>query len=440
MAAELRAQASRFASLDRSVLSPAVLAELALVDDEVRSLVECGAAQDAAALDRSGWLELSGGLRSVPGWVAHERRSKRGPVARSLKLGLALPGMPLTSAAWRDGVITTEHVSLLVLAASGRRREVFGEHEADLIDKAQRFCFDDFSVIVRHWMGLADPDGAAADSQAAIDARYWKCSQTMDCWKIDGQLDPVAGAEYAAELARLEQLEFEHDVAATRALYGEGVAIMDKLPRTAEQRRADAAVAMARRSRVADHTPVHPAAIIHIEADQATVEAAARRIASPDAPVVPFTGGTCRIENGPVLSLDDLVELLLVSRVEMVVRDLRTRRVDLGDAQRFFTGAAREAIIRRDGVCTFPGCRLPARRCDIDHLVPWEHGGRTDQANGHAVCRYHHRRKHLGWASVERDEHSHEVRWRWHGPPEVRGPADLAAAAPDGPSRRAPGS
>jgi hypothetical protein len=448
VAAEFRALALRFASLDRSVLSPSVLAELALLDDEVRSLVECAAAQDAAALDRSGWLAASKGLRSVPGWVAHERRSKRGPVARSLKLGLALSGMPGTFAAWRAGVITAEHVSLLVLAASGRRKAVFGEHEAELVGMAERFCFDDLVVIVRHWMGLADPDGAAEDSQAAIDARSWKCSETLGMWKIDGVLDPVAGVEYAAELSRLEQLEFEHDVAATRALYGEGVAIMDKLPRTAEQRRADAAVAMARRSRMADHTPVHPAAIIHIEADQATVEAAAQRIADPDAPVTVAPGGVCRIENGPVLSLDDLVELLLVSRVEMIVRDLRTKRVDLGDAQRFFTGAAREAIIRRDGRCTFPGCGLPARRCDIDHLVPWEQGGRTDQANGHAVCRYHHRRKHLGWASAERDPHSHEVRWSWHGPPEVRGrvqdaeqarPPEDVTAAGVGTRRRAPG-
>jgi hypothetical protein len=437
--AHAESAAAALAELDHTTLPPSVVAELALRNEALRSLIECHLAGTAAALHRSGWLEATTGLRTVPRWLARERKVRRGPVHRSLTLGLAMSQLPHTHAAWRRGAITTEHVALLTLAASGRRSQVFSDHEQHLVEIATTLCYDDFALAVRHWMGLADPDGAAADSQAAIDARSWKCSQVGDEFIIDGRLDLVAGAEYAAELRRLEQLEYEHDVVTTRAMHGEGVSIADKLPRTAEQRRADAALAMARRSRVADHTPLHPASVIHVEVDAGTFEAAARHIATPDAPLTPSARGFCRLESGGHVPLADLVELLLVSRVEVVLRDVTTRRVDLGDAQRFFTGAAREAIIRRDGTCTFPGCGLPARRCDIDHLVAWEAGGRTDQANGHAVCRYHHRRRHRGWASAVRNERTGHIDWTWHGPPGDAGTPATTAPHTAPPPRRGEG-
>jgi Domain of unknown function (DUF222) len=50
-------------------------------------------------------------------------------------------------------------------------------------------------------------------------------------------------------------------------------------------------------------------------------------------------------------------------------------------------------ITARDGTCRFPGCRQPARRCDLDHVTPWPDGP-TSATNMIAVCRHHHRLKH----------------------------------------------
>lgn len=51
----------------------------------------------------------------------------------------------------------------------------------------------------------------------------------------------------------------------------------------------------------------------------------------------------------------------------------------------------------RDGSCRFPGCLVPARECDLDHLVPFPLGS-TSVDNLHALCRRHHRLKHeSGW-------------------------------------------
>ena len=50
-------------------------------------------------------------------------------------------------------------------------------------------------------------------------------------------------------------------------------------------------------------------------------------------------------------------------------------------------------LLARDGTCRFPGCPVPAHRCDIDHAVPFDDGGRTDPANCGPLCRRHHRLK-----------------------------------------------
>ncbi|HEX4059409.1 MAG TPA: HNH endonuclease signature motif containing protein, partial [Streptosporangiaceae bacterium] len=61
--------------------------------------------------------------------------------------------------------------------------------------------------------------------------------------------------------------------------------------------------------------------------------------------------------------------------------------------------AALARLIRaRTSTCSFPGCRRPARRCDLDHSVPYEDGGATCQCNLSPLCRRHHRVKQAeGW-------------------------------------------
>jgi len=48
--------------------------------------------------------------------------------------------------------------------------------------------------------------------------------------------------------------------------------------------------------------------------------------------------------------------------------------------------------------CTAPGCRRPAHACDLDHLVPYDRGGRTCSCNLHPACRRDHQLKQEpGW-------------------------------------------
>ena len=75
-------------------------------------------------------------------------------------------------------------------------------------------------------------------------------------------------------------------------------------------------------------------------------------------------------------------------------------------------------VTDRDVTCTFPGCRVPALRCDIDHIVPFDAResarGRTTADNLQALCRHHHRLKtHAPW-TVHRDPASGVT--TWHAP------------------------
>jgi len=72
-------------------------------------------------------------------------------------------------------------------------------------------------------------------------------------------------------------------------------------------------------------------------------------------------------------------------------------------------------VVARDVTCTFPGCRIAAWRCDLDHLQPFDHN-RPDQdqtvpENLHALCRHHHRLKtHTPW-QVTRDPVTGATGW-----------------------------
>ncbi|WP_377643285.1 HNH endonuclease signature motif containing protein [Oryzobacter terrae] len=67
-------------------------------------------------------------------------------------------------------------------------------------------------------------------------------------------------------------------------------------------------------------------------------------------------------------------------------------------------GRALAARVRaRDGQCRFPGCSVPAARCDLDHVIAHP-VGETVEANLHSLCRAHHGFKHhAGWTVAMTD-------------------------------------
>ncbi|GAA4849223.1 hypothetical protein GCM10023221_30670 [Luteimicrobium xylanilyticum] len=68
-----------------------------------------------------------------------------------------------------------------------------------------------------------------------------------------------------------------------------------------------------------------------------------------------------------------------------------------------------DLVRTREPVCTFPGCEVPAARCDLDHIEPFDPArstaGQTRASNLHPACRAHHNAKtHGGWSTRTDDE------------------------------------
>jgi hypothetical protein len=47
----------------------------------------------------------------------------------------------------------------------------------------------------------------------------------------------------------------------------------------------------------------------------------------------------------------------------------------------------RHLVKTRDRTCSFPGCRRPARKCDDDHTLPFDQGGRSCECNLSPACK-----------------------------------------------------
>lgn len=78
--------------------------------------------------------------------------------------------------------------------------------------------------------------------------------------------------------------------------------------------------------------------------------------------------------------------------------------VEVGRTAYTPSAALADLVRARDGTCRFPGCRQPAHRCDLGHLMPYSHGP-TAPGDLAALCRHHHRLKHLtSWRVTVDDE------------------------------------
>jgi hypothetical protein len=64
----------------------------------------------------------------------------------------------------------------------------------------------------------------------------------------------------------------------------------------------------------------------------------------------------------------------------------------------------------RHATCTGPACRTPAARCDFEHNIPYEAGGRTCLCNANPKCRHDHRLKQDPRWKAEQLPSGH-VRW-----------------------------
>ena len=189
--------------------------------------------------------------------------------------------------------------------------------------------------------------------------------------EIYGRVDAVKGAFFDKRLDALARTVCPDD------------------PRTLDQRRADAVEPMATGAtalRCECGNEDCPAAgtaapagrlVIHAHADGATV--------TGEQPATDPTSRPALLPGYGTISAEQIRELLPRATVEPV-----PDAGDLGTEAGYRPSKKLTGFVRcRDLTCRWPGCDVPAERCDVDHTTPWPYGP-THPSNTKAYCRFHH--------------------------------------------------
>jgi len=380
-------------------------------------------AETAAAIhvaEMSGSFSVDG-HRSMSGYLKARSNWSGGQVAIWLKITRFIAIHQSVGDAWAAGRIGFAQVhELQAFHANLRVRHVFDNVLPLLLLHAEQLSFKDFEIAVADIVAVADEDGAHIDRDTAVehrDAHVVVNGAELDVSVIGG--DPVTATEIVAIFDMVCQQEFEADIAARAAEFGDDAA-NHPLPRTAGQRRHDAFIRTFRAGGAAIAADVDAGAqsiakvMVNVIIDEATFQqiladaglapaglirdAIGELIADPTG----LLNRRCETSVGTPIHAHDALRALLAGHVRRVVVDAKGVVVDMGRSSRLFTGYAREAAVLLVQRCDHPGCDLPAQFCDVDHNIEWADGGRTDQNNARPRCSSHNRFKHRNrWQSKQ---------------------------------------
>jgi len=370
------------AAVDRmsSMLAPSgsTLGELteAQLNRLVCSLVDAnGRLEGLSALVSERWDESKAwkndGSRKPSGRLARDTHRCGRDARRTLKRGHALAQMPATSEGLLRGRIGVAAADLLITTRGRAKKRsnglaTFSNDEEMLVGICATLTYEDAVVALDYWMFLLDEDLDEAEHEQRHSSRRFGTSTGADqMTNLFGKLDAVSAEVFTNELERLSMKMLYLDRASGSS-------------RTPAQRRADALVMMATRSRTLADNPaqrrIRPAPLISIVIGH---ESFSR---------------VCELASGKRIAPGLVVPLLSEAQIETFIYGGRKRLI-AASHKRFFTGALRRAIEIRDRRCTHPsGCDVSAQWCDIDHIVPHADDGPTVFENGRVRCATHNRR------------------------------------------------
>ena len=340
----------------------------------------------AVSLTASGVVRDSGvwgldGSRSARAFLERATGASGGKVGSDLKLVERLTSMlPLTAQALRSGEISVEHALALSRGVCGTTKRV--EALADP-ERGEAFLLahaglpvDQFKKFLASWAYRVDPDADDAKRAAMADDYHFDMAETMDGWHVQGFLTPEVGAGLAVALA----------AAAGPPASDDG--------RSAGRRRHDALATLTQMSLtcggLGSLKGVRPQVVVHVPLETLLA-----------APGTPGLDPAVLQETGAPIPRSMLDRLVCDSEITRIVFGAKGQVLDVGRAQRTFTGPRRRALDARDGRCRAPGCDAPPRFCEGHHRVHFRDGGDTSVANGLLLCWAHHEWLHERGVSIE---------------------------------------
>jgi hypothetical protein len=269
-----------------------------------------------------------------------------------------------------------------------------------------------FQTIVYRTDLITDPDVmAVVDAELAVKVRRWPA---MTRGRLAAHIDQVVARVDRDAVRRCREQQADRELSiwdsgnGLAEVFGRLVSTDAKLvdarldalaatvcaddPRTRKQRRADAMGALAAGAErlacrcgqpncPADATPLPGPVVIHVVADQASLDGTARTPAA-------------------LLGTDALIpaELMRELADSAKLRPL-CHPADAAPEHGYTPSQALADFVRcRDLTCRFPGCDRPATEADLDHTIPYGDGGATHASNLKCLCRLHHLVKTFwGW-------------------------------------------
>src|SRR5229473_322133 len=170
------------------------------------------------------------GALSARAWLRWRLNLTATTASERVAISRKMPALPKTDQALADGDISYRHVALIAEAASQLGDKFEAQAETILVDVSKEVCPWRLQRAIWHLKHCLDSDGVLSDANKAHDRRFLHMSQTLDgVYRIDGWLDADGGTVLNTAL---------------NSVMGPRLAGDD---RSAIERRADAAVELARR-------------------------------------------------------------------------------------------------------------------------------------------------------------------------------------------------
>lgn len=353
------------------------------------------AAHIDAALFR--WLELLHEFDECQGWAgegiktcAHWLNWKCGlglAAARErLRVAHALPALPQTSSAFREGRLSYSKVRAITRVATTRNEEV-------LLNIAFHGTTWHVEQAVSAWRRELRLEALAKDKHRH-DLRELSCQFDGDGFLVmRGRFTPEQGMIIQQALFAVMDDLFEErkGVSAETSEYEQPDPVKQH-PQPMASRRADALARMAE-AYLSGHSTnsTGDRFTINIHTDLETLKSDGINAES-------------RLEDGPNVSAETSRRLCcdagVVHWLEKSGQNSdEIEYLNVGRKSRTVPPSIRRALQHRDKGCRFPGCSCK-RFVDAHHIHHWADGGETSMQNLVLLCRHHHRLVHEGGFSL----------------------------------------
>jgi hypothetical protein len=318
------------------------------------------------------------GTFGTKSWLYYKCNLAYSAASDQFEVARQLGNLPETTEAFADGEISYKHAALIARTAERLGDKMDSQAESILVSAARELDplrLRRLTLQLRHQV---DADTVLDDANEAHDSRFLSFSQTLDgVFYLNGRFDAEGGAILQTAL---------------NAVSGPPAAD-DK--RTPKQRRADAAVELARRQLDQGDLPEVGGQRPHI----AMIVETSTLAKQPGAPAAELEwAGPIPAETARRLACDAAITPIRHDSESNQPRADRTTRTP--------SGSQRTALVVRDRGCRFPGCDRPPGWTDAHHIHHWADGGTHQMHNLVLLCRRHHRMVHEeGWRLTWTQDH-----------------------------------